>query len=834
MSSQASPGSNMEHMSDLRFAVRMLAKSPGFTLVAVALLAVGVGANALIFSAFDAVLWRPLPVRHPEQLVRMVQRIPRIGTSSSFHYSFYQALREHSTTLSAVFGEAPIDVAMNRPAPAEQVRIHMTTPEFFEVLGVPALSGRTLTDDDAKANQGTPPAVLSYGFWRRRFNGDPKAVGRTILLHGHPFAIVGVMPRAFNGTSVDTAPDVRVPLHTFQGLWTGLEAFNVEEAKLDLGGRLKSGVTRAQAQAETLAIWRAAIEPYSTGQLPGRGVYDQLRSGLELDPLERGISILRERYAGALKLLLISVGLLLLMVCANVTGLLLTRVAGRRDEIAVRLALGATRGRLVKQMLTESFLLTGLGAAGGVLLAFLLTGSVVRVLPPLRDIAARRLALAVDVGPDWRVLLFALAISALTALLSGAALALTVSRTSVDSALRGARSSGGWRGRQAVVVFQIALCTLLLTGAGLLVRTFEQLHSLDAGFDRDHVVTFTADPSLSGYTAPQEQALLSALTGRVREMPGVVTVALAGLGVMRGRGIGMTVAPAGQSPSSADFLNTNLNVVSLEYFATMGMRLVAGRDFTSADDPRAKPGKVVVNQAFVRRFSPNVDPLGQRFGAGPPQRVVDGMFEIIGVVSDAKYRSMREPMMPTMYQFSHEFESFVLHVRTSGRPESIIQSVRQALIALDPAVPFVEISTLAEEVDASTAGERLTAALASIFGTIAALLTAVGLYGLLAYVVAQRRREIGIRMALGAQTVDIGVLVGRQALAMVAGGLVLGLGAAAAAAQWMRSLLYGIAPSDPRSLAAAVVFVALVAAVAIAIPVARATHIEPAAALRQN
>jgi predicted permease len=824
----------MASMSDVRLAVRMLAKSPGFTLVVVVLLAVGVGANALIFSAFDAVLWRRLPVRHPEELVRMVQRIPRIGTSSNFHYSFYQALRERSTTLAAVFGEAPIDVAMNQPAPAEQVRVHMVTPEFFEVLGVPALYGRTLTSDDAKSHPGTPPAVLSYGFWRRRFNSDPEAVRRTLVLHDHPFVIVGVMPRGFNGTSVDTAPDVRVPLHTYQALWTEPDAFSVEAATLDLGGRLKSGAARPQAQAEALAIWRAAVEPYSKGQLLGRGVFDQLQTGMELEPLERGISILRERYAAALKLLLTAVGLLLLMVCANVTGLLLTRVAGRRQEIAVRLALGATRGRLIKQMITESLLLTGLGAASGVLLAFVLSGSMVRALPPLRDIVTRRLALSVDFGPDWRVLLFSVGTSALTGLLFGVALALSVSRTRIDSALRGARSSDGWRGRQVVLVVQIALSTLLLSGAGLLIRTFEQLHGLDAGFDRDHVVTFTADPSLSGHTAAQEQALLAALSGRVHEIPGVVNVAFAARGVMRGRGIGMTVALAGQRPSTADFLNTNLNAVSPDYFDTMGMRLVAGRDFARSDDPKAKPGKVVVNQAFVRRFFPNIDPLGQRFGAGPPQRVVTTMFEIIGVVSDAKYRSMREPMMPTVYQFSSEFDSFVLHVRTRGRPESIIQAVRQALTALDPAVPFVEISTLAEEVDASTAGERLTAALVSIFATVAVLLTAVGLYGLLAYVVAQRRREIGIRMALGAQTVDIGVLVGRQALAMVVGGIVVGLGAAGAAAQWMRSLLYGVAPSDPRSLAAAAVFVALVAAVAIAIPLARATHIEPAAALRQE
>jgi predicted permease len=821
-------------MSDVRFALRRLGKSPGFTVVGVVLLAIGIGAAVLILSAVDAVLWRPLPVRRAEELVRLVQRIPRIGTSSTFHYSFYKALREQSTMLSAVFGEAPIDVAMNQPTPAEQVRVHLSTPEFFDVLGVPALFGRTLTEIDAKADSGTPPAVLSYGFWRRRFNGNPQAVGRTIVLHGHPFVIVGVMPGSFNGISVDTSPDVRVPLNMFRLLWTDPQPFDIEEARLDLGGRLKPGTTRAEARVETLAIWRAAVEPYSKGQLRGRGVFDQLQSGMDLDSLERGISLLRERYAGALQLLLASVGLLLVMVSANVTGLLLTRTAGRREEIALRQALGATRVRLTREMLTETFLLTGLGAACGVLLAFSLTRWLPRALPPLRDIVTRRLAVSVDFGPDWRVLLFALGVTALTALVSGVAPAMAVSRTSVDGILRGTRSSGAWRGRQMVVIFQIAICTVLLIGAGLLVRTFDRLHSLDAGFDRDRVVTFTVDPPLSGYTPSQEQALLSALTERVRGLPGVVSVAVAGRGVMRGRGVAMTAARVGQQPSTADFLGTNLNVVSPEYFATMGIRLVAGRDFTRADDPDTKPAKVVVSEAFVRRFFPNIQPLGQRFGAGPPERVVGPMFEILGVVSDAKYRSMREPMMPTVYRLSHEFDSFVMHVRTGARPESIIHSVRQALAALDPALPFIEISTLAEDVDASTAGERIVATLASIFGTIASLVTAVGLYGLLAYVVTQRRREIGIRMALGATAVDIGVLVGQHALAMVAGGLVLGLGAAAATAHWIRSLLYGVAPSDFGSLAVAALFVILVAAAAVAIPVARATNVEPAAALRQE
>jgi predicted permease len=821
-------------MSDIRLAMRMLAKSPAFTLAAVALLAIGIGGSALIFSACDAILWRPLPVRDPEALVRVVQRIPRIGTSSSFHYSFYRALRERSTSLVAVFGETPIDAVMSQPAPAEQIRVHLATPEFFDVLGVPALLGRTLTSADAKPDAGTPPAVLSYGFWRRRFNGEAAAVGQTLVLRGRAFVIVGVMPRGFNGISVDTTPDVRVPFRAFEALWAEPDGFNVEAATLDLGGRLKPGVALSQARADTLTIWRAAIEPYARGEAFSRGVFDQSQTGVELDPLERGVSILRERFAGALTLLLAGVGLLLLIVCANVTGLLLTRLAGRRQELAVRLALGATKRRLVRQILTEVFLLTSLGAAGGVLLASALAGSMVHVVPPLRDLAARRLALAVDFGPDWRLLPFSLATSALSASIFGLALARSVSRTRIDGALRGARSSTGWRGRQALLVFQLALCTLLVSGAGLLLRTFEQLHSLDAGFDRAHVVTLTADPSLAGYTASQGQALLAALTERVREIPGVASVSVASRAVMRGRGIGMTVALAGQRPSAADFLNTNLNVVSADYFATMGMRVVAGRGFTRVDAAGATPRHVVVNEAFVRRFCSTVDPLGQRFGAGLPQRAVTPMFEIIGVVSDAKYRSMREPMMPAVYQFSSEFDSFVLHVGTRGRPESIIQPARQALTSLDPGVPFVEIHTLAEEVDASTSAERLTAALASVYATIAVLLAAVGLYGLLAYAVAQRRREIGIRMALGAQTVDIGVLVGRQVLAMVAGGIAAGLAAAVVSARWMQSLLYGVTPSDPPSLAAAAAFVAIVAAAATAMPLARATHTEPASVLRQE
>ena len=821
-------------MTDLRYAARMLRKSPGFTVVTAGLLAIGIGASSLMFSAFESVWLRPLPVSHPEELVRMVQKVPQLGTRSYFPYVYYRALAERSTTLARVFGEAELLVAMNEPAPAEQIRVHLATPEFFEALGAHALYGRPLTPDDAKDDRGGAPAVLSYGFWQRRFNGDRAAVGRTVVLFGHRFTIVGVMPREFNGISVDSTPDVRVPLRALPLLVRDYVSKRLDGTELDLAGRLKPGVTRQRALAESIAIWRPTIEEWYAHQ-PDYGpgyAQTELSRGMELDPLERGVSVLRDKFGGALRLLTISVGLLLLMVCANVAGLLLAGAAARRGEIVVRLALGATRLRLVRQMLTESLLLTAIGSAGGWLLAWISAPLLVRALPPIRDLATARMALSLDLTPDGRVILVSLAAAILTAGLFGLVPALSASRTSLDSVLRGVRASRGWGGRKALVVFQVALCTLLLAGAGLLVRTFRQLHNLDPGFDPAHVVTFTADPSLSAYTDAQAKSFWRALTARVRDLPGVVSVATASRPVMRGSGIKSTVAPAGQKATRADFLNTSLNWVSPEYFDTMGMRVLEGRAFAATDFGVTKPTPVVVNEAFVRRFFPEGNAVGRRFGNGLDV-AAPATYEIAGVVSDAKYRSLREPMTPTFYTAS-ETNLSVLSVRTRTAPEALIQPVRRALAALDPALPFTEIHTLAEEVDASAAPERLTAALASIFGFFATLLAAVGIYGLLAFAVEQRRREIGIRMALGARPSDIGEMLGLQAGAMVAAGVILGLGGALLAGRWVRALLYGVAPSDPVSLALAALLVALVSAAATAVPAARATRVQPASALRQE
>ena len=801
-------------MSDLRNALRTLSHSPGFTLLAALLLAIGIGANAIIFGAFDAILLRSLPARHPEQLVHVVLDIPRVGHRSSFTYSFYRDLLEHATTISTAFGEEEWQVVMERPAPAEEIRVDPVTPEFFDALNASAAVGRTLTEADAKESAGDLPAVLSYGFWRRHFEGGRTAIGRAIQLHGHDFKIVGVMPLEFHGISADTAPDVCVPLRAAPLLVSEPHTSRMENFWVDISARLKPGVKLAQAQQEIRAMWLATPD----------GKEAPPHQPLILDSLEHGTSILRQRFSGALRLLIASVALLQLMVCANLAGLLVARGARRSGEIAIRLAIGATRARLVRQMLAESAVLTALGTAGGIALAFIGAPMLVGALPPVRDVTTSRLALAVDFAPNTRVLLYSVLVSALTALLFGMAPALSAARVSLDSVLRGARASGGWKGRQFLLVLQIALCTLLLSGAGLLVRSFRQLRGMDPGLASAQVVSFTANPSLSGFRDEQAHALLRALQERVRQIPGVDSVGAASRPLMRGSGMKTTVVRAGQTPQAADFMNASLNSATPDYFDAVGMRFVAGGAFEDADATR-KPSPVVVNQSLARLLFPGENPVGRILGE-------KGDSQIAGVVTDAHYRSLREPIPPTIFKVLTEGD-FTLYVRTHRRPESLIQPVRQAFAALAPGIAFTEIHTLAEEVDFSAAPERLTAILASIFGLFATLLAAVGLYGLLAYSVAQRQREIGIRMALGARPRAIAKLVGGQALVLVAIGVALGLAGAFLLAPLAGALLYGVGPADPLSMAAAAALVALVGALAAFVPAMRAARADPSEALRE-
>jgi len=641
--------------------------------------------------------------------------------------------------------------------------------------------------------------------------------------------------------TVDTSPDVRVPASADRFLVKPYAEMNAGARPLfgQVFGRLRSGVSfeRANAQADPLlnAAYQDEVEkifPQAKGTAPVKGPYE---SRLRLEPIANGVSALRAQFSRGLEVLMAAVGLLLLMACANVAGLLLARSAARAPEMSIRLALGASPGRIVRQLLTEGLLLAVLGGTAGMLLTFVCLPVLVRGLPPVRDRGAVLQPLAVHIAVDLHVLGFAVAITVLTAVLFALSPAWRSARADVVSVLRSNRSSTRrLAARNIIVAAQVALCTLILMGAALLVGTLERMRSMNAGFDRDHVVTLTIDPGLSGYTAEQSRALSKRLLEEARGLPGVSAVGIASRAVMRGTGVKATLGPAGSRIGATDFLNSSLNDVTPGYFETMGMRIVAGRDFNWFDRSHATPRKVIVNQAFARRFLPGKNPLGERFGFPGPGGIAKADNEIIGVVRDAKYRSLREPIPPTVYSpMVDGFDSaFVVQLRTDQRPEAMMAPARKLLHALDPELPIIEARTLREEVEASLWQERLLASLSAVFGAIAGLLASIGLYGALDYAVKSRTREIGVRMALGAHPARVVGLFSREALLLTASGIGLGLCAYAAAAVWIRRMLFDLRPWEPFAVLSVVFLVALIAAIAAAPAAYRAVRIDPASALR--
>lgn len=829
-----------EFLRDLRFGLRLLRKSPVFTTTAALLLAIGISANTLIFSVVDTLLLRPLPVANPESLVRLVELHPTNFVTWNLPYGLCDALAEKgAASFSDVFCEGEADLAFNDGASTERERVHLVSPNFFSALGVHAWLGRVLSpeDDSSRATN----AVLSYDFWQSRFHGDRAILGRGFNLHGLRFTVVGVLPKGFNGLTVDTSPGIRVPASLDRQLIEpdSESAPNVRPLYAQIFGHLRPGVSPAHADIQLGALLNKTYEDLLDQYFPQQKSSDAKRiidTRLHLEPIPNGVSTLRTQFSRGLEVLMAGVALLLIMACANVAGLLLARSAMRSHEIGVRLALGAGRGRIARQLFTESLALAILGGVGGIVLTYACLPLLVRALPPIRDRAAVVQPLAIHIDVDVRVLAFILAVTLLTAVLFGLSPALQGARTGLAITLRSARTTTRRLfTRNLVVMAQVALCTLILIGAALLVETLTRMHSMDPGFDRDHVVTFTIDPSLRGYTPDQSRELSRKFLDTARALPAVADAAIANRAVMRGTGMKATYAVAGTKVTRNDFLNTSLNSITPGYFETMGMRIVAGRDFTWLDDYK-KPvtAKVIVNQAFVHRFFPGVDPIGKRVGFAGPNGVAKPDIEIIGVVTDAKYRSLREPVPPTSYSpVVKGFDSsFILHLRTRQSPESIIGPVREALHSLDPQLPFIEVRTLREEVETSLWQERLLAALSSIFGAIAALLASIGLYGALDYAVKSRTREIGVRVALGAEPARIVRLLTSQTLLWIAAGIVVGLAAYAEAAMWIQKVLYDVKPWDPIAVGAVILIIAATAILAAAPPIWRGTHIDPASALR--
>ncbi len=829
-----------EFWQDLRFGLRLLERSPVFALTVALLLGIGIGANTLIFSFVDALLLRPLPVTHPEQLVRLIEVRSTGFTTWDFPFQLYQQLVSKSSSLSEVLCQGDLDVAFKHDESTQRVRVNAVSSNFFTSLGIPPYLGRVLGPEDDKA--GATHAVLSHEFWQRRFSGSSSVIGRGISLNGRAVTVVGVLPRGMNGLTVDTSPDIRVSVSAGRMLVQQARTGPPDPLALEfeIFGRLRPGMAMATAEAEVERLLRRPYEDAliaarpKLAKSPGKELLD---SRLRLEPAGRGVSSLRLQFSRGLILLMASVGLLLLMACGNVACLLLARSAGRSQEIGMRLILGASRWRVARQLLTESLILAILGAALGVLLTFLCRPLLLAAVPPIRDRAAVLQPLALNAEIDMRVLGFALVASFLTAMLFGLSPALRGAGQDLATALRGTRTATArLPGRKMLVAMQVAVCVLLLLAASLLIKTFERMRSMNPGFDRDHVVTFTIDPGLRAYKPDKARRLSQQLLDETRELPGVSAAAIAWRGLMRGTGLKATFGVAGKSIRKDDLLASSANTVTPGYFETMGMHILAGRGFTWSDENTQKPLRVIVDQAFVRHFFPGQNALNKLFGYTGPDGLAAPENQIIGIVSDAKYRSLREKVPPTVYAPEVKgFDSdFILHLRTQGDPSSLVAPVRQVLRSLDPELPFIEVRTLREEVDTSLWHERLLAWLSTLFGCFAALLAGIGVYGALDFSVKAKTREVGVRAALGATPMRVVQLFLSETLLPLAGGTVLGIALYLASARWIGALLYNVTPSDPMAFGSAFTFLAAVALVAMVPLLWRASRIDPASALRQE
>jgi predicted permease len=838
-----------EMFQDLRFGFRMLLKHKGFTAVAVLTLGLGIGANTTIFSLIDAVLLKMLPVKQPEQLVLLSHGDSR-ARSDGFPYSTYVQLRDHNQVLSGVLAYHTFRLTVSvdsQPEPA--VAAQLVTGNYYEVLGVNAALGRTITTDDDQVLGGHPVCVISDNYWQRRFAGDPDIVGKTLHLGGAPFTIIGVTPPEFFGLEVGSSLDISVPVMMQQQVMPGLASYVREDQKtgdwFQVLGRLQPGVTIQQAQVGLEWLYQQALAEFVARTMGDKGKQagqSLLQDKLVLADGGAGLSQLRRQFSQSLLILMSLVALVLVIACANVAGLLLARATARRKEIAVRLALGAGRLRLVRQLLTESVLLAGLGGLLGLLFAWWGT----RLLLPL--LVQGEIPVHLDLSPDARVLGFTTAVALLTGVLFGLAPAFQATRVDLNSTLKydsRSQSSAPSAFGQVFVISQIALSLLLLVGAGLFTRSLQKLQQVDTGFARENVLVLKLEPVGSDGKTQQFAALTTLydeLLRRVEALPGVQQVSFVGYSPMSRRewtAMGQSaetrnpITVQGHDPEPGEEMAIHWMQVYPNSFATLGIPLLAGRDFDTQDNRQA-PKVAVINESLARRFFGNENPLGRRFCYGGPN--CRGDIEIIGVTGDARYQSLRQAQRPMFYvpfaQANTGRGQMTLVARMAGDPATVAAAVRREARALDPAMPMFEVETLAAQVAASLAQERLIAMLSSAFGLLALLLACLGLYGILSFTVTRRTQEIGIRMALGAQAGDVLWLVLRAALRLALIGVALGIPVALAAARLIASQFFGISAADPLTLGLATLTLLLVAAVAAYLPARRASRVDPMAALR--
>jgi putative ABC transport system permease protein len=813
---------------DLGYALRGMHKSPGFAVTAVLSLALGIGANTAIFSLIDALMLRWLPVRDPQELVQVKMRLGGdTSAGEDFAYPIIRALADQKEIFAGVCGSSGFGTTVGPLGAVTRASAATATGAYYETLGLNPSVGRLLTGEDDQ--KGAPAvAVISDRYWERHFARNPEVAGQTLLMGGFPVTIVGVSPAGFDGVSVGSTADITVPMWTFAQINPdSANLLSMGNNWLRVLARPQKGVSSAQAGAHLAAVWPQIATAIAPPGAPAARLKALAGATFEFVPGGTGYTYLRKMFREPLLILMGVVSLVLLIACANVANLLLAQAAARQREIAVRMAIGAGRGRIIRQLLTESAMLSLLGAAFGICVAWVVSRFLVNML------ATYQARVIFDLTPNWHVLAFTCSIALGTGLLFGLAPAFQGTAAGPSPALKQDTRMSGSQSRLVswLVSLQVALSLVLLIGAGLFVRTLQNLQNLDPGFRREGVLLTNVDGKREGYRDARLGEFYKELLEQVQRVPGVLSASLSDHSPVSETMWTEAVAPAGHPLPSED--NVEFTAVSPRYFETMQTPLLRGREFT-VHDGGPRPSIAVVDEAFVRSFFPKQDAVGQHIHLTLDRVATD--LEIVGVVKDAASFALR--MAPPEMVFIPTFQNLpgnaaTLEIRAAG---SLSQAASAVSKVLQPKLPHaqVEIRAFTDQVNSSLVRERLMATLASGFGALALILSCVGLYGVLAYSVARRTKEMGIRMALGAQRSRVIAMVTGSAIRLVAFGIVLGLPATWAASRWVESMLFGLTPSDPTTIVGAALVLATAALVAAYVPARRASRVDPTTALRHE